>query len=189
MAWIRACGGGSASKKYIVKNGVSSIGDFIGYYTCATNITKYEDVSSSSYYSQNFCTRTITKPTDENKYLSLSINKVYSGADGAYYVFAATIASGSSFDVTNYTKLVIECDAVKNGTTVEIGFTQNNPSGSYTISNYKTMTATAELNSFVLEFDISAMTGYYYFALFVHQYMPFKNTYTSEVRIKNFYMY
>lgn len=188
MAWIRACGGASAAKKYIIKNGVSNIGDFLGYYTCATNITKYENASSSAYYSQQYCKMAITKPTADNKYLGLSINKVYGGADGAYYIFAASIGSSASFDITNYKKLVVEFNAAKNNTNLKLGLTQNNPSSGYTLSNYKVINATATEGSYVLEFDISALSGYYYLALFVHNSMPFNNTFTSSVNIKNMYM-
>lgn len=188
MAWIRACGGASAAKKYIIKNGVSNIGDFLGYYTCATNITKYENASSSAYYSQKYCQMAITKPTDDNKYLGLSINKVYGGSDGASYVFAATIGSSASFDVTNYKKLVVEFNAARNNTNLKLGLTQNNPSGSYTLSNYNAINASATEGSYILEFDISALSGYYYLALFAHNYMPFNNTFTSSVNIKNMYM-
>lgn len=181
MAWIRACGGASATKKYIIKNGVSNIGDFLGYNSVATNL------SSGNQY-EKLITKKITKPTDDNKYLSLSINKTYGGPDGSYYTFAGTIASGSMFDITNYKKLVIEVDAVKNNTNLEIGITQDKPSANYKMPNYKVINATTTVGNFVIEFDISALSGYYYLALLAHNYMPYNNTFTSTINIKNAYM-
>lgn len=181
MAWIRACGGTSESKKYIIKNGVSNIGDFLGYNSVAINL------SSSNQY-EKFITKTITKPTDDNKYLSLSINKIYSGPDGSYYQFAGTIASGSMFDVTNYKKLVIEVDAAKYNTNLKIGITQNSPAAYYKMPNYRDINGTTTMSSFIFEFDISALSSYYYLALLAYNYMPYNNTFTSTINIKNAYM-